>query len=108
MFCNSCGQELTAGSRYCPQCGRGVPGANPAARRRIPLERPRQGRKIAGVCLALANNFNVDVTLVRVLWTVLTVLGAVAFGVLAYLVAWVLIPEEPLPAEEVSRQPSAV
>ncbi|HXE30630.1 MAG TPA: PspC domain-containing protein [Terriglobales bacterium] len=65
--------------------------------RRLPLERPRQGRKIGGVCLALANNLNVDVTLVRVLWVVVTLLLALVFGVLAYAVAWVLIPEEPEP-----------
>ncbi|HVA62132.1 MAG TPA: PspC domain-containing protein [Terriglobales bacterium] len=92
MYCNACGAEFRG--RYCHQCGRANPGAA-ASGRRAPLERPWQGRKIAGVCLALANSLDVDVNLVRVLWVVITVLFAVVFGVVAYLVAWILIPEEP-------------
>ena len=91
MFCNACGAEFRG--RYCHQCGRANPGA--PAPHRAPLERPRQGRKLAGVCLALANNFDLDVNLVRVLWVVFTLLFALVFGVVAYLVAWILIPEPP-------------
>jgi len=91
MYCNACGTEFRG--RYCHQCGRTNPGAPPP--HRAPLERPRTGRKIGGVCLALANNFDLDVNLVRVLWVVFTVLGAVAFGVIAYIAAWILIPEAP-------------
>ncbi len=105
MYCNACGTEFRG--RYCHQCGRANPGAAPSLRR-APLERPRQGRKIAGVCLALANSLDVDPNLVRVLWVVVTVLFALVFGVLAYLAAWVLIPEEPrmaLPAAEAAPGP---
>ena len=56
------------------------------------LLRPRDGRMIAGVCAACARYFGVDVTLVRVLW-VLAVLG-LGTGVLAYLICWLLIPQE--------------
>ncbi|HWG37083.1 MAG TPA: PspC domain-containing protein [Terriglobales bacterium] len=94
MYCNACGTEFRG--RYCHQCGRTNPGAPPP--HRAPLERPRAGRKIGGVCLALANNFDLDVNLVRVLWVVFTVLFAVAFGVIAYIAAWILIPEAPLAA----------
>jgi phage shock protein PspC (stress-responsive transcriptional regulator) len=82
-------------ARFCGQCGRSVPGAAGARSRRRPLERPREGRKIAGVCLALAQSLDADVTLVRVLWVVFTLLFAVAFGIVAYIVAWILIPEAP-------------
>ena len=55
---------------------------------------------IGGVCAAFALQFGWDLTLVRVLTAALAVLTSGAVG-LAYLVAWVLIPEAPyaLPVE---------
>jgi phage shock protein C len=57
------------------------------------LMRPRDGRMLAGVCAGIADYFSLDVTLVRVIWAVVSVITGGA-GVLAYLVAWILIPEE--------------
>jgi phage shock protein PspC (stress-responsive transcriptional regulator) len=57
------------------------------------LVRSRKGRMVAGVCAGLAEYFGMDVTLVRVLVAVITVITGGA-GVLAYLVAWAIIPEE--------------
>jgi phage shock protein C len=57
------------------------------------LVRPRNGRMLAGVCAAFADYFGLDVTLVRVIWAVVSVITGGA-GVLAYLVAWVIIPDE--------------
>lgn len=52
--------------------------------------------KVAGVCGGLAEYFGLDATPVRVLWIVLSVLpGAVIGGVLAYLVAWLIVPKAP-------------
>jgi phage shock protein PspC (stress-responsive transcriptional regulator) len=48
---------------------------------------------LAGVCAAFAGYFGLDVTLVRVIWAVVSVITGGA-GVLAYLVAWVIIPGE--------------
>ena len=56
------------------------------------LVRRREGRMLAGVCAGLADYFGIDVTLVRVIAAVLFIMGGV--GVLAYLVAWVITPEE--------------
>lgn len=92
MYCNACGTELQGA--YCHRCGRVNP-LRPQPRRGEPLQRPREGRKIAGVCLAFARALDWDPNLVRVLWVVLSVLFACVFGVVAYAVAWVLIPEEP-------------
>ncbi|MGH9468556.1 MAG: PspC domain-containing protein [Terriglobales bacterium] len=64
------------------------------------MVRPRTGRKLAGVCLAFANSLDMDPLLVRVLWAVITVLFAFVLGVIAYFVAWVLIPEEAVAAPE--------
>jgi phage shock protein C len=57
------------------------------------LMRTRDGRMLAGVCAGVADYFGLDVTLVRVIWAVISVITGGA-GVLAYLVAWAIIPEE--------------
>jgi phage shock protein C len=56
------------------------------------LSRPNSGRVIAGVCAALARRFGWDVTIVRIL----VVLSIFLPGpqVLAYIIAWILIPAE--------------
>jgi len=56
------------------------------------LQRPRQGILIAGVCAALAQRFEVDITLVRVLWIPASCcFGA---GAILYLILWAVIPAE--------------
>ena len=57
------------------------------------LVRSLKGRVVAGVCAGVADYFGVDVILVRVIWAIISVFTAGA-GVLAYLLAWVIIPEE--------------
>lgn len=49
--------------------------------------------KIAGVCGGLAQYFDLDPTLVRVAYLLLTVFTAFS-GVIAYIIMWVVIPEE--------------
>jgi phage shock protein PspC (stress-responsive transcriptional regulator) len=57
------------------------------------LTRAATDKKIAGVCGGLAQYFGVDSTPVRLLWVVLSIFcGAVIGGVIAYLVAWMIIP----------------
>jgi phage shock protein PspC (stress-responsive transcriptional regulator) len=57
------------------------------------LVRPRDNRIIAGVCAGLAEYIGMDVNLVRVIAALLTLFTA-GTGVLAYAVAWIVIPEE--------------
>ena len=57
------------------------------------LVRRRDGRMLAGVCAGLADYLGLDVTVVRVIWAVVAVITGGA-GVLAYLVAWIIIPDE--------------
>jgi phage shock protein C len=57
------------------------------------LVRSRDGRMLAGVCAGVAGYFGLDVTLVRVIWAVVSVLTGGA-GVLAYLATWAIIPDE--------------
>jgi phage shock protein C len=63
------------------------------------LTRPQSNRKIAGVCAGIADYFEVDVVLVRAAWVVLSVVpGAIVGGALAYLAAWLVMPETTEPA----------
>ena len=62
-------------------------------------------RKIAGVCGGLAEYFNVDATLVRLLWIgVAFVPGVVVGAAIAYPVAWLLIPGEKAGFPDSSRE----
>lgn len=49
---------------------------------------------IGGVCAGLGEYFNMDKVVVRLIWALAVVLGG--FGVLAYLIAWIIIPDEPI------------
>ncbi len=57
------------------------------------LFRSRKERMIAGVCGGLAQYLGVDPTLVRLAFLLLGL--TVGGGFLAYLVCWIIIPEEP-------------
>ena len=57
------------------------------------LYRSRTDRKLAGVCGGLAQYFNLDATLMRVLFIVLAVLGG--SGLVLYLAMWIIVPNEP-------------
>lgn len=54
---------------------------------------PKKGKKIGGVCAALANYFNQDVVLFRIVFILLALPGGLP-GVIPYLVMWLLIPDE--------------
>ncbi len=56
------------------------------------LVRKRKDRVLGGVCAGLAEYFNVDVILVRLIWIGLTLL--LGGGILLYIIAWIIIPLE--------------
>lgn len=57
------------------------------------LYRSRTDRKLAGVCGGLASYFNLDATLIRVLFVALAVLGG--SGAVIYLAMWIIVPNQP-------------
>ncbi len=69
MYCNYCGKTIQDDANICAYCG------------------------IAGVCLGVAEYFDVDVTIVRLVWLIASVVTGV--GLLSYPIAWIVMPEEP-------------
>ncbi|MGI6218605.1 MAG: PspC domain-containing protein [Bacteroidaceae bacterium] len=57
------------------------------------LTRSRSDRKLAGVCGGIANYLNIDPTVVRVVYAILTVC-TVFSGIIIYLILMLLMPEE--------------
>ena len=76
----------TSGETTCP----------PPEPRRKEFRRSTTGRKLFGVCAGIAKYFEVDPTIVRVLY-VLLVLASFGWGLLLYIILVILIPEEKLP-----------
>ncbi|MFB4313222.1 PspC domain-containing protein [Actinomadura sp. 21ATH] len=56
------------------------------------LHRPRQGRMIAGVCAGLGRRFGMSATTVRLLALLSCLLPGPQF--VAYLVLWIMLPDE--------------
>src|ERR1700758_1619807 len=91
MYCNACGTTISNQAVYCSNCGRAVAHPHGAAK----LMRSRSDRKIAGVCAGLSAHLGLDTSLVRILWVFLTFASGCFPGVIAYILAWIIIPEEP-------------
>ena len=51
-------------------------------------------RKIAGVCGGIAEYFGVDPTIIRLVWVIGTILTGFFPGLIAYILAWIIIPEK--------------
>ena len=63
-----------------------------------PLRRSRSNRMIAGVVGGLAEYVGIDVSLARILYVLVSIMSAAFPGILVYIVAWIVIPEEQVPA----------
>src|SRR5438270_12235980 len=100
MYCNDCGKVIQDDALVCAYCAKAV--AVPTLRKQ--LMRPRGTyRKIAGVCAAFANYFDLDVNIIRIVWLVCLICAGV--GAVAYIVCWIVIPEEPLALAPASSVP---
>ena len=93
MFCPQCGKEYSQQVNFCCHCGTAL--SVPASTNAKKLTRSRTDKKIAGVCGGFANYFELDVTVVRILWLMLAFFGG--WGIIGYIIAWIVMPEEPLP-----------
>jgi phage shock protein C len=91
MFCNACGKSITDDAQYCNYCGAGV--GTPLSAKR--LVRLRSNRKVAGVCSGLGKYLGLDPIVVRLVWVFLTFVSGLLPGIVVYVLAWIIVPEEP-------------
>ena len=59
-----------------------------------PLRRSKKHRLIGGICGGLAEWLGWDVTLVRVLYIIVSIVSVGFPGILAYIILWIIMPEE--------------
>jgi phage shock protein C len=103
MYCTQCGSKLDDAARFCSNCGKSTSpdmapppmpdGAYSAAYENKRLRRIPEQKKIAGVCAGYAEYFNMDLTLMRLIWVGLLLVPP-NIGILAYIVSWVVLPKE--------------
>jgi phage shock protein C len=111
MVCTNCQKQIAEGSNFCYNCGAKQPVAGTAAayapdcapKKR--LVRSTNDKKIAGVAAGLADYFDLDPTIIRLVW-LLAVLFA-GTGLIAYIILWIALPPGPTGIERTSSVPSA-
>src|SRR5438105_8690985 len=96
MICANCQKQIADGSNFCYSCGAKQPttssaSGDPGVRKR--LVRSSTDKKIAGVCAGLADYFDLDVTIIRILWFLAVFFAGT--GVLAYIILWIVLPVAP-------------
>lgn len=69
------------------------------------IHRSRQEMQVAGLCGGLGEYFEVDPVLIRLLFVVATLMTGIVPGICAYLIGWLIVPLEPLPAHSPARDP---
>jgi phage shock protein C len=98
MICPSCQKDIAIGSKFCYNCGAKqpetpAPGLSPQTGGTKKLMRSSTDKKIAGVCGGLADYFDMDPTIIRVLWLIAVL--CFGTGLLAYIILWIVLPLAP-------------
>lgn len=107
MFCTKCGTELRTTDKFCFDCGAATINAYASPPGPVlPLSRPLRERKIAGVCAGFARYLGIDLTLTRIIALVLLLWPVPFIGGLAYLIAWIVMPQDPVMAASANPHPA--
>ena len=95
MYCTGCGARLDDSARFCTACGKATNAPLPHKAEAAPkkLHRILAGKKIAGVCNGYAEYFDMDTTLMRLIWVGLLLIPP-HLGLIAYIVSWAVLPKE--------------
>ena len=59
------------------------------------LFKSRDQRMLSGVCGGIAQYLNIDPTVVRIIWALVSVFSAAVPGLLIYIICAIVIPDEP-------------
>lgn len=93
MICARCNREIDDEAAFCQSCGADQRRRASAAAVK-PLRRSLIDCRIGGVCGGIARYLDTDPVFIRVAWVVLSIVpGTLLLGVLAYIVAWIIVPE---------------
>jgi phage shock protein C len=104
MNCSRCHQEISDSANYWSVCGERQRGGGTTSLLAGRLTRSATDSKIAGVCGGIAEYLHTDSTLVRLVWAVLAVVpGCFVGGVVAYIIAWILLPKAGITAMDNAR-----
>ena len=111
MICGNCQREIADYSRFCYFCGKRQVNA-PAGTTQRQLHRSISDCKIAGVCGGLAEYFETDSTIVRLVWVLVTFVTGLIPGIAVYLVGWLIMPQMPrvvsaVPSQSAPEPPQA-
>lgn len=107
MMCPNCRREIADYSNFCYFCGARQPRAASASGAHKRLTRSATDSKIAGVCGGVAEYLEADSTIVRLIWVIVWVFTGLIPGAVAYAIAWVLMPEAPVPVTVVAAPPAS-
>jgi len=97
MFCTSCGTRLDDTARFCVACGqptgtRTYAGDTQAGSPPHKLRRVMSQKKLAGVCAGFAEYFDMDLTLMRLIFVGLLLIPP-HIGLIAYVISWAVLPK---------------
>jgi phage shock protein C len=100
MICPNCRRDIADYSNFCYYCGARQPTAAASAQGTVAQRRLMRSSvdcKLAGVCGGIAEYLNVDSTIVRLVWVLVFIFTGFIPGGLAYVIAWIVMPQAPLP-----------
>ena len=111
MICPNCQREIADYSRFCYFCGKRQANA-PVGTAQRQLHRSISDSKVAGVCGGLAEYFDTDSTIVRLVWVLVTFVTGIVPGIAVYVVGWIIMPQMPavvttIPSESATQPPQA-